>query len=231
MTSDITNRKWWSDSWCIVAQLCDPKRIFALCVLCYRLKHSRGLYVSIQNQHEGKSDRYVCVCVWWSIEREGQLQASPTVSRSIALLVWRCGGSQLSLKEYTRTHTDTNIHTYINRVQLIQRIGKAMRDKMCKEWISSQVKECGFWFSESCALNLLACFITFGITLWRRSTWREQCAVMKPMEHCQPGANQLCSRHIEIIHCSTLKAVEAWVQHRIDFLCIVLGSGIISAWI
>lgn len=40
---------------------------------------------------------------------------------------------------------------------------------------------------------------------------------MRDTEWCQAAANQLCSRHIEIIHCGALKAVEAWVQHKKRF--------------
>lgn len=50
---------------------------------------------------------------------------------------------------------------------------------------------------------------------------------MKSMEWCQAAANQLCWRHIEIINRSALKTVEAWVQHKTDFLRRELGPDII----
>lgn len=50
---------------------------------------------------------------------------------------------------------------------------------------------------------------------------------MKSMEWCQAAVNQLCWRHIEIINRSALKTVEAWVQHKTDFLRRELGPDII----
>lgn len=53
-----------------------------------------------------------------------------------------------------------------------------------------------------------------------------QCAVMTPMDVCQ-ATNHLCSRNIEIIQCTALKAAKAWTQYKADFLCSALG--VISA--
>ena len=154
--------------------------------------------------------------MWWSIERErerererekererrqteAELQASPTVSGSTILLVRHCG---------------RRAHREYQTLMLIQGVGQPTREECSwlEEW-----RFFDYW--NPFALNLRAIFRNLSAKHWRGCTRAEQCAVMKSVERCQAAANQLCSRRIEIIHCIALKAVEAWVQHRRDFLC------------